>query len=113
VTVAADGITAVTGDREGASTGDGDVDVVTRTGSVVELRNDADDARRILITRTGPGVEESAEPSVWLDTGPVDPGDTVVLALSTAGDYAFADVTDDGTGGEPGAVVRVAPAATT
>ncbi len=112
VTVAADGITAAAGEREGATTGDGDVDVVTRTGSVVELHNDADDSRRILITRTGLGAEEGAEPSVWLDTGAVDPGDTVVLALSAAGDYAFADITDDDTGAEPDAVVRVEPAAT-
>jgi len=114
VTVDDGGITAEPGPRDGAqkTDGTGAADWVIPSGTVVDLRNDAADERRVLITRTAldAGDGDRAAP-VWVDTGAMHPGETVVLALTGTGRYAFAPA-PDGNPGEPELTVLVQPRAT-
>jgi nitrous oxide reductase accessory protein NosL len=116
VTVADGGISGEPGPRDGAEiVHDSDtLDWIVPAGSVVEVHNDATRPRRFVITRGSatsvgtPTYPAASEADVWLDTGEMAPGDTVVLGLSAVGAYGFDPMTDD----EPGAPefgIRVAP----
>ena len=76
---------------------------------MVDLHNAANDDQRVVITRTAlePGDGDSTAP-VWVDTGEMRPGETVVLALTSIGAYAFAPASD-GNPGEPQLTVQVQP----
>ncbi len=111
VTVGDSGMTAEPGERDGAEivedeTG-AEVDWNVLPGSVVELRNEATGTQRVLITRQAvPGASLDDAP-VWLDTGDLLPGESVVLGLSAVGDYAL-ETTTTGLADQPDLVVRVA-----
>lgn len=103
VTVTDGGVDVGTGPRQGATTAAGEPAATTPAGSVVELTNAADRARRVVITTT-PADDPGADPAPWADTGDLEPGETVVLGLSAAGEYRFGvDGTDQGT------TIRVEP----
>jgi hypothetical protein len=110
VTVGEAGMTAEPGGRDGAEIvhGDHPADWNLPAGSVVELRNDATGPQRVLITRQGVADAPLAEAPVWLDTGDLLPGESVVLGLSAAGDYAL-ETTTTGLADQPDLVLRVAP----
>jgi hypothetical protein len=112
-------ITVDAGPRPGAqATPDAeDADWTTPAGSVVEVRNSSAEPRRVVVT-TGPSAGAVASepasdevPTVWLDTGSIEPGDSVVLGLSAVGDYTFAETSDDADPAD-GPTVRVAPRST-
>jgi hypothetical protein len=91
----ADGIRAEAGDREGARELDGsDADWSVPDGSVVLVRVEGSTARRVVGQRT---EADGDDPSFLLDTGELQPGDDVTVALTEPGrvDLAFGD--DDAT----------------
>jgi hypothetical protein len=79
----ADGIRAEPGGREGAKELDGgDADWSVPDGSVVVVRVEGSSTRRVVGQRT---EAEGDDPSILLDTGEVEPGDDVVVALTEPG----------------------------
>jgi hypothetical protein len=110
VTVGDTEVTAAPGDRDGAEIAQGDdtVDWTVPAGSVVEVHNDASVPRRFVITRAsaiGAGLDGAP---VWIDTGEMQPRETIVLGLSALGDYGFAEAAT-GTPGAPDLTIRVTP----
>jgi hypothetical protein len=89
----ADGIRAEAGGREGASELDGgDADWSVPDGSVVVVRVEGSTARRVVGQRTESGGDDA---SVLLDTGELQPGDDVIVALTEPG---VVDLSFDGDG---------------
>jgi len=94
VLVGDDQITAEAGTREGATIvhGDESGDWRVPDGSVVELRVDADEPVRVVADRVPPGGTEA---SPLVDTGTLDPGDAVTLALTEPGRVVIRFLDDD------------------
>ncbi len=76
-------------------------------GSVVELRVDGQ-ARRLVVSRLALTAAPDDEPTTWLDTGRLEPGERTVLALTQPGRYTFADPTA-GSAGAGGLTLVVTP----
>jgi hypothetical protein len=110
VTVGDTGMTAEPGGRDGAVSphGDGTVDWRLPTGSVVELRNEATSPQRVIVTHQAMPGAPLGDAGVWLDTGDILPGESVVLGLSDTGDYGL-ETTTTGLAAQPDLVLRVAP----
>lgn len=83
------------GERSGADELDGSTaDWSVPDGSVVMVRVEGSTARRIVGQRR---TTENGEPTPLLDTGDLQPGDDVVVALTEPGDVALSFGDDDTT----------------
>ena len=110
ITVDDGGISGLPGERDGAQIGHGDTsaDLIAPAGSVAELHNDATGPRRVVVTRSPVESSDPADATVWLDTGDLQPGESVVLGLSAVGDYGFTE-TPAGPSGQGELTVRITP----
>ena len=113
VTIGDQDLTAEPGERDGAEIqhGDGTVDWRLPAGSVVELHNEATSPQRVLVTRQAAAGAPLDDAPVWLDTGDLLPGESVVLGLSASGDYAL-ETTTTGLADQADLVIQVTPRAT-
>jgi hypothetical protein len=92
------------GPRDGAEEhDDGTADWTVPDGSVVELRIVGSEPHRIIGRRT---PLEGGDSTLLVDTGELQPGDEVVVALTEPGDVAFTFMGSP----EPVVTVRVVPA---
>lgn len=108
VAVDDDGISAEPGARDGAEELSGDEgDWRVPSGSVIDLVNDATDDRRVVVTVSPLGAPD-AEPTPWVDSGAMEPGESTVLGLSAAGVYRFDDL-ERGGADSVELVVQVVP----
>ena len=109
VTVDDGGISGEPGDRDGAEIStddDGRVDACP-SGSVVELLNDATDARRVVVTVSPFPEAPDDEPAPWVDSGAMEPGESTVLGLTATGVYRFDDAPEPRRPGRTGPSLAV------